>query len=230
MRLAFLSGLVFALAACGAPTAQAPETEEQFVSRCQSEQGGEEWTQAYCAEQWQNVVQSGAAADAVIAAVAPADGPIDAAALPARLTNIAWDARPARGASASGALDQFIVRIDSNPTSVLSFSWSEVGMPAPFDVPTALRARGVELQLVACQAFGASESTEVFVATPQSGAPFGLTIGRREAPTANANSHYVVQVDLSGVLPTTESTIGAARAQNDTSWDVTCEASNAQYQ
>lgn len=224
--------LALAVAACGgAGQDAATMSEEAFLAECgrtYAETGGDAASaEAFCAEQWGVEQSNRALADAALTVVAAA--PADAAAVPALLPAVTWAEAPEAGAMASGTLDPLSVRVQENPTLIV-FHWAGVGEPVPYDAKYALEARGVAFESVACQAFGVSESTEVFVATPRRGAPFGVTIARREAPTANAHAFYTVTIDWSGETPTTESVLAPARAQNDTSWAESCEASNAQYQ
>jgi hypothetical protein len=90
-------------------------------------------------------------------------------------------------------------------------------MPVPYDAVGALQARGVVLELAACQAYGMSEDTRVYNVLAEGHAPFALMVARREAPTANANSHYNVAVDLSG-LP---ASLQRLRANGD-EWAASC--------
>ncbi len=224
--------LALGVAACGgANQGAAPLNEEAFFAQCHktyAESGGDAATaEAFCAEQWGFEQTNRALADVALTITAAA--PADAAAVPALLPAVTWAEAPEAGAAASGTLDPLAVRVHEEPRAIV-FRWVAIGEPVPYDAKYALEARGVRLESVACQAFGYAESTEVFAATPRRGSPFGVTIARREAPTAGAQSHYVVTIDLSGQAPSTENVLAPARAQNDTTWAESCEASNAQYQ
>ena len=229
MRGLMMLAACVALAACGGAGTQAAPSEAQFLAECQkaqAEMGGADAAEAFCAEQWGYEQSNQQIADAALTAAAAA--PVEAANVAALLPAVSWRGAE-EGAIAAGALGPLDVRVAADP-SALVFGWSAVGTPIPYDARYALESRGVRMQSVACQAFGPAESTEVFVATPRTGAPFGVTIARREAPTGSAHAFYTVTVDLSGAVPTTESALAPARAQGDSTWAETCEASNAQYQ
>jgi len=218
------------VAACGGAAPSAPPTEAQFLAECRkiyADADDAQSAEAICAEQWGFEQTNQDLANTALIAVGAA--PLEAQSVAALLPGVTWRA-PEGGAAANGALGPLDVRVEASQPTSLVFSWGAVGTPIPYDAKYALESRGVRFESVACQAFGASESTEVFVATPRGGAPFGVTIYRREAPTASAHAFYTVTLDLSGAAPTTESALAPARAQGDTSWAESCDASNAQYQ
>ena len=88
------------------------------------------------------------------------------------------------------------------PTAkTLGLNWMEVGAEPPFDIVGAMRVRGVTLNEIACEEFGAGEWQRVFAGSAPGRAPFRLEVAQRTAPTANANSYYGATIDLSGRLP-----------------------------
>lgn len=101
----------------------------------------------------------------------------------------------------------------------VSLDWSEVGGLIPYDIPQALKVRGVVLTQVACQAFGVGERTRVYRMTGPGQAPVGLTVYERSAPTANANSSYGATIELARPPPT----LASLRARDrDGGWEPAC--------
>jgi hypothetical protein len=71
----------------------------------------------------------------------------------------------------------------------------------PFDVPQAMRQRGITLTQMSCEKLGVGEGQRVYEGTASGRAPFALTIEQRTAPTASASSYYGASVGLHGRRP-----------------------------
>lgn len=216
-----VAGLIAGLGSQALAQPSGRETQAQFVARCQRETIAENpaarrWAGESCKETWGRATAAGPAADGLIAlATARTSGPLGPAQFRAAMPTVRWSAK--QGAGALGALS---VTIDQKAGTV-SFGWSAVGEPSPFDVPQALKARGVALARIACQSFGPSEVTTVYRMTVVGQAPLGLSIYDRTAPTASANSTYDVSLDIARPAPTLAAL--RAKAPND-GWAATCDA------
>ncbi len=208
-----------ALAAASPGWAQAPgaiptsgvavESQSDFIARCTRETiaanpQSQSWAENVCRANWDRVVAAQPMVEAMLAAVPETAAPINVSALPDRLVTIQWAAQPVENAVATGRLANLDASVEDAPQPRLSFSWAAVGELVPFDPEQALRGRGAELSLVACQAFGMSATSKVFHVTLPGRAPFGLTIHSRGAPTANASAYFNASVDLAGQLPSLE--------------------------
>lgn len=205
------------------PATGVRETQAAFLARCQRETIAENpesrrWAADACRETWTRVTASGPAADVLMSlARARAAGPLNMGQIQAATAPIRWASR-AQGGIAQGSLGRLGAGIDMR-AGTLSLDWSEVGGLIPYDIPQALKVRGVVLTQVACQAVGAGERTRVYRMTGPGQAPVGLTIYEREAPTANANSTYGATVDVVRPPPT----LAALRARGpDEGWAATC--------
>lgn len=115
---------------------------------------------------------------------------------------VRWTGTPAGRALAQGTFGGVRAEIvgRSQPEQV-AVSWMKVGEPVPFDVPEAMRKRGVTVTQVSCEKRGVGEGQRVYAGTAPGRAPFTLTVEMREAPTASANSSYVASVSLDGRHP-----------------------------
>jgi hypothetical protein len=214
----FLSGM----SACGAQAGAGPETQESFVARCVQETiaanaEAANWAESVCTENWNSVAAAGPMADAILAAAPVEAAAVDPSTLSGALSMVAWDARAEGVLVASGRIgDDLSVQVERSPPS-LNFYWSEVGMPIPYDVVEALKARGAEATLVGCMSFGMSEVNRSFRVSAPGHAPFTLGVYARTAPTANAHSFYNVSTDLSGRVKT----LADLGASGD-DWAATC--------
>lgn len=202
------------------------ETQAQFMARCQRELIAEnpqarQWAGDTCKESWTQAAAAGPAADGLVAlATAQTAGPLDMAKIKAALPAVRWSAKPGPGGNATGALGKLTTVIDMKAGSV-SFDWAAVGEPTPFDIPQALKARGVALTQIACQGYGVSEFTLVYRMTVAGQTPMGLTVYNRGAPTASASSFYNAVLDVNRPPPTLAGL--KAKAPND-GWAATCDA------
>lgn len=222
--------------AAAAPPAAAPapaaagtgtrETQADYLARCQREMiaadpNSRKWAADTCKEQWGVIAASGPAAEALIAvASARAAGPLTPPQVKAALPAVRWSAKPGPGGNVTGALGKLEAVIDAKAGEI-GFNWAAVGQPVAFDVYEALKVRGVALTLVACQAFGLSEQTQIYRMAVPGQAPAGLTIARREAPTASATSYYGASLDFVRPPPTLSAI--RAKAPQD-GWQATCAA------
>jgi len=204
-----------------APGAQAAFTAECRKSTLAANPKAAPWVDDHCKESWAKVVAAAPIADALLAAVpANAGEAITVPALQARLKQVRWGTKPARGMAASGTLGKLTAAVAGGASAdTLSFGWQATGAEVPFDTEGALRARGVRLDPVGCLAFGAGEVTRAYVATAPGRAPFSLTVAMRGAPTANAMSSYSASADLHGRLPTLA---GLRTRDMDTGWSEKC--------
>lgn len=205
--------------------AGAGETQADYLARCQREMiaadpNSRRWAADTCKEQWGVIAASGPAAEALIAvAAARTSGPLTPAQVKAALPAVRWSAKAGPGGNTTGTLGKLEAVIDAKAGEV-GFNWMAVGEPVAFDVYEALKVRGVSLTLVACQAFGLSEQTRIYRMTVAGQAPAGLTIARREAPTAAATSYYGASLDF--VRPPATLPAIRARAPQD-GWQATCD-------
>lgn len=162
------------------------------------------WADEQCAGDWNKVVASGPAADALLAAIPAKPGEaVSVAMLRKRLVQVRWAGKPeSNRVSASGALGDLAVSVSGSPNAAsVGVSWMAIGAEPPYDVVGAMRARGVTVTEVRCEDLGAGEWQRVFAAEAPGRAAFGLEIGQRTAPTANANSYYAASVSLAGKPP-----------------------------
>ncbi len=159
------------------------------------------WVDGDCAQRWQNAAAAGPAADALLN-VLPAvpGGMVPTAVAKSRMTGVRW------GAGATGRLGAFEASLhqsskgDATPRWA-ALSWDKVGQPIPYDVVGAMEARGAKLTLMSCEKTGIGEGTRNYAGTAPGRAPFGLSVDVREAPTADANSHYGATITLDGRTP-----------------------------
>lgn len=162
------------------------------------------WADDQCASDWDKVIASGPAADALLAALPAAPGDaVPLASLKKHLAQVRWAGKPASNrVSASGALGDLAVSVTGSPNAAsVGVSWMEVGAEPAYDVAGAMRARGVTLTEVACEDLGVGEWQRVYAGAAPGRAAFALEIGQRTAPTANANSYYSATVSLAGKAP-----------------------------
>lgn len=193
------------------------ESEAAFLARCQQELIAEnskarQWAADSCKESWGKVTAAGPAADALIAlAIARKAGPLAVAQIKAATPGVRWSAT-------TGVLGKLSAAIDAKAGAV-AFEWSAKGETSPFDVPQALRTRGVLLAQIACQSLGLSEVTTVYRMTAPGQPPLGLTIYDRTAPTGSAISFYTASLDVARPAPT----LAALRAKDpDDGWAASC--------
>lgn len=177
----FVFALALVAAACGQAgvtggDASASGGEAAFVESCVSELTAANpqaatWAPDECATRWVRVVSAGPLADAVLAAAAGT-------------------------APTAGALGPDIEAMTEAGNA--TFSWSEAGMPIPYDIVGALQERGASVTMVGCSQLGTGEFNKVYSVTPSSAAPVQVTVYQREAPTADAWSFYNVGVPIGG--------------------------------
>lgn len=195
-----------------APLPLAANAEAQFRSMCRKRvlagnPQAAKWVEEACATRWKAVAASGPAADALLGVLpASAGEALTLATAKARMPGVRWSAQGA-GMPANGRLGALTVAISGKrQPDEASVSWDQVGALIPYDVAGAMEARGVRLTLAACEKLGVGEGSRTYGATASGRAPFGLTVYSREAPTANANSHYSAAVSLRGQAPPKGST------------------------
>lgn len=118
-------------------------------------------------------------------------------------SGVRWAAKAAPRSLASGTFGGLAVSVTGReqPDS-LGVSWTKTGAMIPFDVPQAMRQRGITLTQMSCEKLGVGEGQRVYEASAPGRAPFALTIEQRTAPTASANSYYGASVGLHGRRPT----------------------------
>lgn len=221
--------LAGALALAAVPSAWAQSGQAAFETQCRqalvaADPAARKWADAECRERWAHVVAAGPLADAVLALAPRAAGQAPGAdEIKRRLPAVQWQRRPERGALASGRVaPDFGVdvrRAAGTPAPEVSFGWRATGEPVRHDLPEALRQRGARIETLACQSFGSGEDLQVLkVAAPGGGAPYAVTVSRRNAPTAHAWSLYSAGVDPSGRLPT----LAQLRQRDGGSWQARC--------
>ncbi len=117
-------------------------------------------------------------------------------------TGVRWGAKAAPRSLASGTFGGLPVSVNGRgqPETVV-VSWTKPGALIPFDIPAAMRQRGVTLTQVSCEKIGVGEGQRVYEAAAAGRAPFALTIEQRTAPTASASSYYGAIVSLDGRRP-----------------------------
>src|SRR5690606_34678920 len=135
------------------------------------------WADGQCKEDWQRVVAAGPAAEAMLA-VLPAQGERPAlTAVKQRAAGVRWAARAEQGHAASGTLGGLGVYVEGAPAPAeFSVGWSKIGEMIPYDVPGALRARGVTVTEAACEKLGTGEGSRTSAGTAACRGPFTLTI------------------------------------------------------
>ncbi len=203
-----------ASAAAPASFALRPNAQAEFLKQCRDdyvrvEASAARWADDQCKQDWQRVVASGPAAEAILA-VLPAQGERHAlATVKQRATGVRWAARAEPRQAASGTLGGLGAFIEGAPTPAeFGVNWSKIGAEIPYDVPSALRARGVTVTQVSCEKLGTGEGNRTYAGTAAGRAPFTLTVFQRTAPTAGAYSFYTASANLAGKHPPRGSTSG----------------------
>lgn len=201
------------------------ETQADFMARCQREliaqdPKARQWADETCKYSWDQLAAAGPAADALIAlATARTAAPLGLAQIKAATPAVRWQTQPGPTGNGVGTLGRFTAVIDMK-AGTTSFNWSANGQPVPFDLPAALKARGVGLSQIACWNLGLSEVTRVYRLTAPGKPPSALTVYSREAPTASANSSYGAILDLTRPPPT----LAALRAKSpEDDWQLVCD-------
>jgi hypothetical protein len=192
---------------CLAVPAQADPVENQaaYLARCRTETMAAYPTpraqaDSICQSSWEAIVASGPMADTLLGAAPPAGGKFDPAA--------------AKAKAAAARLGDVTAQVSP---SGIALSWFKDGEPIPFNLVQALKVRGTPPAMIACLAFGAGESTEVYRVSPAGKAPFVLTIAQRSAAVASQSSIFSASADFSG-KPVTLATL--AKDGND--WAARC--------
>ena len=186
MRWHHLSFLL--VLSCLALPAQANPVENQaaYLARCRTETMAaypmpRAQVDSICQSNWEMIVASGPMADTLLGSAPPTGGKFDPAA--------------AKAKAAAARLGEVTAQVSS---SGIALSWFKNGEPIPFKLDQALRVRGAPPAMIACLAFGAGESTEVYRVSPPGKAPFVLTIAQRSAAVASQSSDYSASADFSG--------------------------------
>ena len=211
----------FVVAAHATATA-AVEDQAAYQPRCKREVIAQEprasaQADSICSSYWEQIVTTGPMAEALLS-LAPATGAtFDPAIARKQATAVKWRAKPLKGFVASGQLKDIDVGLTRTPVLGAQFDWFKNGEPIPFNLEQALRVRDAGLTMIACLAFGATESTQVFRVAAPGKTPFGLTIGRREAAVASQSSTFGVVADFSGRMPSL-----AMLRKDGNEWASTC--------
>lgn len=178
------------------------QVEGTFLARCRSEYIAREasasrWADGQCRDDWKKVVASGAAAEALLAALPSADERPTMELLRTRLKGVRWSAGSRKGTLAEGQLGNLraFVEGSTSPTNV-GFAWAAVGAEIPFDVVNAMRAGGATLTLTSCEKIGVGEGVRHFAGFMAGKAPFSLKVEQRTAPTGISQSYYSFSVSL----------------------------------
>lgn len=187
-----------------------------FLAKCRRgyiarEASATRWADQQCQGDWKRIIDTGSAAEALLA-VLPAPGQRPTVAdIRSRATGVRWAARPASARElVSGQIGGLSVAVEGRGASPASIgvSWMQVGAEIPYDVPGALRARGATITEVACEKLGVGEGNRTYAGAAPGKAPFVLTVDQRTAPTGNANSYYSASVSLDGRTAPRGSTAG----------------------
>lgn len=222
MRRISLLCLALVCAATANTSAAAAEDQAAYTARCKREliaqyPNAKAQADSICKSNWDQIVISGPMADAMIALAPAAGAPFDAAAVRTQGPSVKWNAKPRKGFTTSGQLSDIDVNVLKKPAVGVQFDWFKDGEPIPFRLEDSLTVRGVELKMIGCLAFGASESTHVFRVTPAGKAPFALTIYERGAAVASQSSTFSATTDFSGRFPTL-----ATLKKDGNDWTATC--------
>ncbi len=197
-----------------ATLARRPNAEAEFLKKCRDdyvrvEASAARWADDQCKEDWQRVVASGPAAEAILAVLPAAGERHTLATVKQRATGVRWAARAQQGQSASGTLGKLSAYTEGAPApTVFGLSWGEIGEMPPYDVANAMRARGVTVTEAACEMLGPGEGSRIYAGTAAGRAPFTLTVFQRMAPTGGAYSFYTASANLGGRHPARGSTRG----------------------
>jgi hypothetical protein len=221
MRLV-LAASALALCVSSSPAA-AQQARDRFIAQCRAA-ALTEWPDAagradeMCAERWPSVARSNPLVDIVLSPFA-GDGPPPATAedLRGRTTLVRWGAGTPQGME--GRFGDVTVAIPADPPLRLAIGWGAVGEPVPYEIVEALRLRGAAVEMIGCYDFGATESNSVYRVAAPDHAPFAMTVYRREAPTASANSSLGVTAGVDGRIPTLES---LRLNEPDAEWKTRC--------
>jgi len=220
MRTLLVAGVVI-LAALGSPT-PAQDARARFLAQCRADTLAQ-WPEAgrvdeACAERWPSVARSNPLVDILLSPFADnARAPAAAGELRDRAALVRWGSPTSQGMEGRfGGLD---VRIPAAAPLRLVVGWGAVGEPVPYEVVDALRLRGASVDLIGCYDYGATESNSVYRVAAPGHSPFAMTLYRREAPTASANSFLTVTAGVDGRIPTLDS---LRRDEPDADWKTRC--------
>ena len=211
-------------AAAAGVQASAGKAEDRptFMVRCKRETialyaGAAKQADSICGSKWDMVTASAPMVDAMLA-VAPATGArFDAAAARGQATGVRWSAKPNAGQIASGRVKDIQVGLANSPAPRISFEWFKNGDTIPFDLPEALKVRGLGVSMIGCFSFGAGEGGHVYRLQAPDKAPFSVAINFRNAAVASQSSTFAAAADFSSKLATLAS---LKRDGND--WSATC--------
>jgi hypothetical protein len=220
MRARLVVGMVvlFALAS----PAPAQDARARFLAQCRADTLAEwpdaGWVDEACAERWPSVARSNPLVDILLSPFADdAPAPATADALRDRTALVRWG--PATPQGMEGRFGGVDVQIPAATPLRLVVGWGAVGEPVPYEIVEALKLRGASVELIGCYDYGATESNSVYRVAAPGHSPFAVTLYRREAPTANANSFLTVTVDADGRIPTLDS---LRRDEPDADWKTRC--------
>lgn len=216
-----IASLGLTLVACDmAPAEAAPvEDEAAFMARCKADGGVE------CGFRWRAMVNAAPMAEAVIAlAPLPGQQTLSREDMRRRLPRVRWSS------ATEGELENLRVRLPADGR--IAFDWRKVGAEVAYDLPGALRARGVALQTLGCPQYpGAAVGQEwVLRASPPGRADFTLSVYVRPAPAGFAPGVYEADVEFARPTPTLAALRagkypgggGRAFATDPTGWATDC--------
>lgn len=220
MRLVLVASLVV-LGLLWSPTS-AQDARDRFLAQCRADTLAQ-WPGAgrvdeACAERWPSVARSNPLVDILLSPFADnAPRPATAGELRDRAALVRWG--PATSQGMEGRFGGVDVQIPAAAPLRLIVSWGAVGEPVPYEIVDALRLRGASADLIGCYDYGATESNSVYRVAAPGHSPFAMTLYRREAPTASANSHLTVTADAESRIPTLDS---LRRDEPDAEWKTRC--------
>lgn len=185
-----------------------PDAQPRFLAQCRKdlvsrEASAARWADDECKARWQRIAASGPAADALLAAVpATADARPSLALLKQRAAGVRWSARAAPPDLATGQLGGLGVSIDGRgQPAAVTVKWNEVGGEIAYDVVGAMRARGVTVTEMSCEATGVGAGTRHYAGTAPGRMPFTVTVEQQTAPLGHMPSYYVATISLDGRHP-----------------------------
>ena len=218
----FAATILVAVSTFAAPSV-AQDARGRYLAQCRADTLAQypeaaAWVDDNCAEGWTAVVRSNPLVDILLSPfAADAPAPASAAELQRRATLVRWSGSGAQGLT--GRFGEVDVQIPADSPLRLVVGWGATGQPIPYDVVGALKTRGATVELIGCYDYGASESNSVYRVAAPDRAPFALTVYRREAPTASAESFLTLTVAPDRAIPTLAA---LRRADPDSEWKTQC--------
>lgn len=184
-----------------AALAQAAPVEDRvaFGERCRAEllarhADAGTWADGQCEILWNRAAAAGPMAEALLQlAPAPGEAPGDPR---ARLPGVDWHS------ATEGSLGDLAVLLLPGPGHV-AFHWQDMGSEGRYNLPDALRIRGVALRSLGCPQYpGAAMGMEkVMLAEAEGRAPFVLAVYSRPSPTGFEPAVYEVDAGFGTAPP-----------------------------